>query len=112
MPSLLDRALAATRESRRIAFRRSFDAASANDWSEIVRDIVAMANSGPNSNTSQFFIMHSDYRLPPSYVIFGRVTKGIEVVDALVDLPMSMGTDGDRSKPATPVVMKMVTIRP
>jgi cyclophilin family peptidyl-prolyl cis-trans isomerase len=76
------------------------------------RGIVAMANSGPNSNTSQFFIMHADYRLPPSYVIFGKVTKGIEVVDAIVDLPMKMGGDGDRSSPMTPVVMRKVTIRP
>ena len=76
------------------------------------RGIVAMANSGPNSNTSQFFIMHADYRLPPSYVIFGKVTKGIEVVDAVVNLPMKMGGDGDRSSPVTPVVMRKVTIRP
>ncbi len=76
------------------------------------RGIVAMANRGPNTNTSQFFIMHADYRLPPSYVIFGRVTKGIEVIDALVNVPMAMGSDGDRSRPVTPVVMKKVTIRP
>ena len=37
---------------------------------------VAMANAGPNTNGSQFFIMHRDYPLPPSYTIFGRVTEG------------------------------------
>jgi len=37
---------------------------------------VAMANAGPNTNGSQFFIMHVDYPLPPSYTIFGRVTEG------------------------------------
>jgi hypothetical protein len=46
MPRLLDRALAATRASRRIAFKPAFDAGSAQDWCEIVRDVVAMANSG------------------------------------------------------------------
>ncbi len=44
---------------------------------------VAMANAGPNTNGSQFFIMHSDYGLPPNYTIFGRVTSGQEVVDAI-----------------------------
>ena len=40
------------------------------------RGIVAMANAGPNTNGSQFFIMHADYPLPPNYVIFARVTAG------------------------------------
>jgi cyclophilin family peptidyl-prolyl cis-trans isomerase len=72
------------------------------------RGLVAMANAGPNTNTSQFFIMHADYPLPPNYVIFGRVTKGIEAVDKIVDLPTNPGND----RPLTPVVMKKVTIKP
>src|SRR5438874_5961291 len=44
---------------------------------------VAMANAGPNTNGSQFFIMHADYPLPPSYTIFGRVTEGQDIVDAI-----------------------------
>ena len=75
------------------------------------RGIVAMANRGPNTNTSQFFIMHQDYRLPPSYVIFGKVARGMEVVDALVALPTRLGSDGDMSAPVAPIVMKKVTIR-
>ena len=48
------------------------------------RGIVAMANSGPNTNGSQFFIMLKDEdRLPKSYTIFGRVLSGIEVVDQI-----------------------------
>jgi cyclophilin family peptidyl-prolyl cis-trans isomerase len=76
------------------------------------RGVLAMANMGPNTNGSQFFIMHQDYPLPPSYVIFGRVTKGIEVVDAIADLPTKQGSDGGMSAPLTPPVMKKVTVRP
>ena len=76
------------------------------------RGLVAMANAGPNTNGSQFFIMHRDYPLPPSYVIFGKVAKGMEVVDALANSPTAMGMDGAMSKPVPPVVMKKVTILP
>ena len=41
------------------------------------RGVVAMANSGPNTNGSQFFIMHQDYQLPPNYVIFGNVCSRV-----------------------------------
>lgn len=44
---------------------------------------VAMANRGPDTNGSQFFIMDTDYGLPPNYTIFGRVTSGIDVVHAI-----------------------------
>lgn len=48
------------------------------------RGIVAMANAGPDTNGSQFFIMLADNKsLPPNYTIFGKVTKGLEVVDKI-----------------------------
>lgn len=47
------------------------------------RGIVAMANSGRNTNGSQFFIMLADYPLPKSYSIFGKVTEGLDVVDRI-----------------------------
>ena len=50
-----------------------------------VRGTVAMANAGPNTNGSQFFIMHTDYPLPHAYTIFGRVTSGLEVVDEIAN---------------------------
>jgi len=59
---------------------------------------VAMANRGPDTNGSQFFIMDSDYPLPPNYTIFGRVTKGQDVVAAIARVER----DG-RDKPLTPV---------
>jgi cyclophilin family peptidyl-prolyl cis-trans isomerase len=88
-----------------------------NEESALYRDgyrrgLIAMANRGPNTNGSQFFILHRDYRLPPKYVIFARVTAGLEVVDALAATPTTMGADGDMSKPTAPVVIKKITIRP
>lgn len=66
---------------------------------------VAMANAGPNTNGSQFFIMHVDYPLPPSYTIFGRVTEGQEVVNEIAS------ADRDRNdRPLKEVKMEMVTI--
>ena len=76
------------------------------------RGLVAMANSGPNTNGSQFFIMHDTYPLPPNYVIFGRVTRGLDAVDAIAETPTVRGADGEMSQPATPPIIKKVTIRP
>src|SRR6476661_8576685 len=75
------------------------------------RGLVAMANAGPNTNGSQFFIMHRDYDLPPSYVIFARVTNGMDTVDALAGTATTMGSDGGMSRPLTPPIIKKVTIR-
>ena len=66
---------------------------------------VAMANSGPNTNGSQFFIMHIDYPLPPSYTKFGNVIEGQDVVDAIAEV-----AKGANDKPLEPVVMEKVYI--
>jgi cyclophilin family peptidyl-prolyl cis-trans isomerase len=76
------------------------------------RGIVAMANAGPNTNGSQFFILHQDYPLPPRYVIFARVTTGMDTVDALASTPTTIGADGGMSRPLTPPIILRVTIRP
>jgi cyclophilin family peptidyl-prolyl cis-trans isomerase len=69
--------------------------------------IVAMANAGPNTNGSQFFIMHADYSLPPHYTIFGRVTEGQDVINAIAT------TERDRTdRPISEVRMEKVTIEP
>lgn len=66
---------------------------------------VAMANSGPNTNGSQFFIMHIDYPLPPSYTKFGKVLEGNDVVDAIANVDRNA-----KDKPLEPVVMNRVFI--
>ncbi len=76
------------------------------------RGIVAMANAGPNTNGSQFFIMHENYDLAPNYVIFAKVTAGLDVVDALATTPTTMGADGGMSRPVTPPTIKTITVRP
>jgi len=76
------------------------------------RGYVAMANSGPNTNGSQFFIMHQDYPLQPNYVIFAKVSGSMAAVDAMAETPTTLGADGGMSKPVTPPTIKKVTIRP
>ncbi len=66
---------------------------------------VAMANAGPNTNGSQFFIMHKDYQLPPSYTIFGRVVEGQDVVDKIANTQTGAG-----DRPKSDVKMESVTI--
>ena len=66
---------------------------------------VAMANAGPNTNGSQFFIMHADYPLPPSYTKFGRVVEGQDVVDKIATAPTRPG-----DRPVAEVVMNKVTV--
>jgi cyclophilin family peptidyl-prolyl cis-trans isomerase len=66
---------------------------------------VAMANAGPNTNGSQFFIMHVDYPLPPKYSIFGRVTEGQDVVNAIATSPTGPG-----DRPESEIKMTKVTI--
>ncbi len=78
---------------------------------EYTRGTVAMANSGPNTNGSQFFIMHADHQLPKNYVIFGKVISGLEVVDKIAQAPVSGDVaSGENSKPVNPVVIKSIQI--
>jgi cyclophilin family peptidyl-prolyl cis-trans isomerase len=72
-----------------------------------VRGALAMANAGPNTNGSQFFICHQDLtgRLPKNYTLFGQVTKGLDVVDAI-----AAGRTGAQDRPVEPVAMTRVRI--
>lgn len=66
---------------------------------EYTRGIVAMANAGPNTNGSQFFIMHGDTPLPKNYTIFGQVTDGMDVVDSISKTPVELSPNGEKSTP-------------
>jgi cyclophilin family peptidyl-prolyl cis-trans isomerase len=69
------------------------------------RGTVAMANAGPNTNGSQFFICHSDVGLPHSYTIFGHVSSGLETVDSIATTPTNRS-----DRPESDVVINRVTV--
>jgi cyclophilin family peptidyl-prolyl cis-trans isomerase len=77
---------------------------------QYTKGIVAMANAGPNTNGSQFFIVHgASVGLPPNYTIFGQVTDGLDVVDAIAGAPTKRGGEG--SSPQNPARIESVEIR-
>ena len=67
--------------------------------------ILSMANAGPRTNGSQFFIMHVDYPLPYQYTIFGIVTDGLDVIDKIASVETG---DGDR--PVNDVIIETVEV--
>lgn len=73
---------------------------------------IAMANSGPNTNGSQFFICEGAQctSLPANYNHFGKVTAGQDVVTKIANVPRTTGGDGAQSKPVTPVVINTIEI--
>lgn len=79
---------------------------------EYVKGTVAMANAGPNTNGSQFFVVLDDLRnqLGKNYTIFGNVSAGIDVVDAIASTPTRANERGEPSVPTEPVTLERVTI--
>jgi cyclophilin family peptidyl-prolyl cis-trans isomerase len=69
------------------------------------KGVVAMANAGPNTNGSQFFIMLENYPLPNAYTIFGKVISGQDVVDAIGKVKT-----GQNDKPIEPVTILKATV--
>jgi cyclophilin family peptidyl-prolyl cis-trans isomerase len=87
-------------------FEDELNSATASYKTGYKKGVVAMANSGPNTNGSQFFIMHADYGLPNNYTIFGKVVKGQDVVDKIANTKVGAG-----DRPTTAVVMEKVTVK-
>jgi cyclophilin family peptidyl-prolyl cis-trans isomerase len=79
------------------------------------RGTIAMANSGPDTNGSQFFIMHKDYQLPKNYVIFGSIDPGdsasLTTLDAIAGAPVVDNGTGEISKPVTSTVLQSISIK-
>ena len=69
------------------------------------KGILAMANSGPNTNGSQFFIMHVDYPLPYQYTIFGKVIEGLDIIDSIAGVQTAEG-----DKPVENVTILGITV--
>src|SRR5438128_3346408 len=73
---------------------------------------LAMANSGPNTNGSQFFIVHGSggRKLDKTYTIFGRLTAGIEVLEKIANTPVRASRSGEPSQPVEPPRIQSVAI--
>ena len=67
------------------------------------RGVVAMANAGPGTTGSQFFIMFADGPLPPNYTIFGKITNGLETLDLIEQLPLGRSATSADPTPSTPL---------
>ena len=75
------------------------------------KGIVAMANAGPNTNGSQFFIVHgAQVGLRPLYTIFGQVASGLDTVDAIADSPVRASDRGEVSSPIEPIIIDSIEI--
>ena len=79
---------------------------------DYAKGTLAMANAGPNTNGSQFFIVLENLQgsLPKNYTIFGQVTGGQETVDAIAAVRTSRGASGENSTPTEPVTLESITI--
>ena len=77
---------------------------------EYERGVLAMANSGPDTNGSQFFIMHQTVGLQKDYVIFGKVTSGFETLDKIAETPVTKNQFGEASSPVSPISLISVEI--
>jgi len=77
---------------------------------DYTRGTIAMANAGPNTNGSQFFIVHKDADLPKNYVIFGKVVDGMDTVDKIAEAAVTISSGGEKSKPVEPVKITSIKI--
>jgi len=76
-----------------------------------VKGTLAMANAGPNTNGSQFFIVHGDnVGLPPNYTIFGMLTDGMDVLDTLANSPVVSTGRGENSTPTEKLIIQSIEI--
>jgi peptidyl-prolyl cis-trans isomerase B (cyclophilin B) len=73
------------------------------------KGMLAMANAGPGTNGSQFFIVYGDSELPPNYTVFGKITSGMDIIESVAKAGVKSGTQGD-GPPKKAVTIQDVTI--
>jgi cyclophilin family peptidyl-prolyl cis-trans isomerase len=94
-------------------FRDELNPASPSYQAGYTRGTVAMANAGPNTNGSQFFIMHADYPLPNLYTIFGQVIEGMDTIDKIASVNVVQNPYSqfvELSLPTESVIIEKITI--
>ena len=74
------------------------------------RGLIAMANAGPGTTGSQFFLMLDDTGLPPQFSVFGRVVEGLDVMDAIAAVPLGVSSRGEQSVPLESVFINSITV--
>ncbi|OLF13685.1 peptidyl-prolyl cis-trans isomerase [Actinophytocola xinjiangensis] len=75
------------------------------------RGTLAMANGGPDTGGSQFFMVYGDSTLPPNYAVFGKVeAPGLTVLDKIAQAGITPGSSPDDGAPKTPVNIKTATV--
>jgi len=74
------------------------------------RGVVAMANAGPGTTGSHFFIMTGDSGLPPTFSVLGRVVEGLEVLDRIAAIPLGFSARGEMSVPLETLYLESVTV--
>lgn len=76
------------------------------------RGTVAMANAGPNTNSSQFFLVYKDTTLQPAYTVFGKVIKGLDIMDYVAAQGVAQGSPNPSDgPPAQPLIIKTASVR-
>jgi peptidyl-prolyl cis-trans isomerase B (cyclophilin B) len=76
------------------------------------RGTVAMANAGPGTNGSQFFLVFQDSQLPPAYTPFGTITEGLDILDTVAASGAAPPGPGGNTAPNLPVQISDVTVAP
>ncbi|MGG1443249.1 peptidylprolyl isomerase [Brevibacillus laterosporus] len=78
------------------------------------KGVVAMANAGPNTNGSQFFIGSGDdvknLEAQPNYTIFGKITAGMDTIDKIAATPVKANAFGENSTPAETITIQKITV--
>ncbi|MGQ0466507.1 MAG: peptidylprolyl isomerase [Sporichthyaceae bacterium] len=76
------------------------------------KGVVAMANAGPNTNGSQFFMMFKDSDFPPSYTPFGTILRGVEVLEKIAAGGLFLGPSGNPDAPLMRTEIEKVVVSP